>query len=203
MKVQSNWTWLLCRLHVSNVKLTHWCACDIRSVASHAKEYRALRLLIYHCHVRGEPENEASMFHSDLNKLRTYQVLLVNCRCSAVTRSIKLSCNATRTTSEMVASIQLPLNSALLPCRRLSFVDLGLSLNYCEGGKNPLPVCCTSLLYHTTATSSLISRLFTEWGSTSLVLKCSLRYCIFETQISKPSGQILQTYQSYPRLAGT
>jgi len=40
----------------------------------------------------------------------------VDCHCSTVTMSIKLSSCATWSTSETVASVQLPLNSVLLSC---------------------------------------------------------------------------------------
>ena len=56
-------------------------------------------------------------------EMQAYQVLLYQLHCSAVTMPIKLSSYAIWSTSEMTASVQLPLNSiVLLTCKVLSHV---------------------------------------------------------------------------------
>ena len=57
---------------------------------------------------------ESSKFYSDLrnaSSLELTKYYCVNCHCSAVTMPIKLSSYVTWSTSETVASVQLPLNA--------------------------------------------------------------------------------------------
>ena len=57
---------------------------------------------------------ESSKFYSDLrnaSSLALTKYYCINCHCSAVTMPIKLSSYVTWSTSETVASVQLPLNA--------------------------------------------------------------------------------------------
>ena len=59
-------------------------------------------------------KQESSKFYNDLrnaSSLELTKYYCINCRCSAVAMPIKLSSYATGSTSETVASVQLPLNS--------------------------------------------------------------------------------------------
>jgi len=71
--------------------------------------------LLYSILFVGNERQESSKFYSDLrntNSLEpTIKCYFINWHCSAVTMTIKLSSYMTWSTSEKVASIQLPLNS--------------------------------------------------------------------------------------------
>ena len=57
---------------------------------------------------------ESSKFYSDLrntSSLELTKYYCINCRCSTVTMPIKLNSYVTWSTSETVASVQLPLNA--------------------------------------------------------------------------------------------
>ena len=65
---------------------------------------------------RKNAEQESSKFYSDLrnpSSLERTKYHCVNCHCSAVTCTMLISSYATWSTSETLASVQLPLNSSV------------------------------------------------------------------------------------------
>ena len=90
---------------------------------------------------------ESSNFYSDLRNANSSELTkyyCVNCRCSAVTMPIRSSSYATSSTSELVVSVQLPLNTMLF-CHAevLSHVFFWRH----STSMQPLYIACTSYPY--------------------------------------------------------
>jgi len=124
------WTFLLCGQAVKQWK--RWSkflvpvlsyGIDNRDITSIT--YRAAAFDVTGCKTSATPSDilcfaqktvrqESSKFYSDLrnaSSLEFTKYYCTNCRCSAVAMPIKLSSYATWSTSEMVASVQLPLTA--------------------------------------------------------------------------------------------